>query len=199
MCLCSKQIQTAFITKTFTGLPPCPPISACLLFKTWLGFESMAWCQGKICQFWFKYLFWRFKVMLTGSFLASKISPTVQLQAVGFALGFCSLGGRNGTDIWALNTDLRLHHKETTDLPRVHSFLTAQWEIKNNESQRSPLSIENCLNYYKFYFLTYFLHFRLLLFSLFSATLEHINKHIQYKSHVAESQHVKLKNIFLNC
>lgn len=34
--------------------------------------------------------------------------------------------------VWALNTDLKLHHKETTDLPGVtdHSFLTAQWEIK---------------------------------------------------------------------
>lgn len=126
LCLCSKQNQTAFITKTFPGLPPCPPISPCLLFKTSLGFESMAWCQGKNCQFWFKYLFWRFKIMLAGSFMASKFSPTVQLQAVGF----CSLRGRNGTDIWALNTDLKVHHKETTDLPRVHSFLTAQWEIK---------------------------------------------------------------------
>lgn len=45
-------------------------------------------------------------------------------------------------------------------------------------------------------FLTYFFHFKLV-FSLFSATLEHIDKHIQYKSQVAASQHVKLKNNFL--
>lgn len=40
-----------------------------------------------------------------------------------------------------------------------------------------------------------FLHFKLI-FSLFSATLEHIEKDIQYKSQVAASQHVKLKNNF---
>lgn len=54
-------------------------------------------------------------MMLTGSFMASKISSTVQLQAVGFALVQTV-----SVYIWALNTDLKLHHKETTDLPRVH-------------------------------------------------------------------------------
>lgn len=58
-----------------------------------------------------------------------------------------------------------------------------------------PFSIENCLKCYKLYFLSYFLHLRLI-FSLFSATLEHIDKHIQYKFHMAASQHVKLKNVF---
>lgn len=53
----------------------------------------------------------------------------------------------------------------------------------------SPFSIENCLKCYEFYFVSYFLHLRLI-FSLFSATLEHIDKHIQYKSHVAASHHV---------
>lgn len=62
----------------------------------------------------------------------------------------------------------------------------------------SPFSIENYLKCYEFYFLSYFLHFRLI-FSFFSATLKHIHKHIQYKSHVAASQHVQLNSIFLNC
>lgn len=62
-----------------------------------------------------------------------------------------------------------------------------------------PFSIENCLKCYKFYFFELFLALEAH-FSLFSATLEHIDKHIQYKSHMAASQHVKLKNIyFLNC
>lgn len=101
--------------------------------KTSLGFENKAWCQGKMCQFWFKYLFWRFKIMLTGSFTASKISHTVQLRALGFALGFCSLRGRNGTDIWELNTDLKLHHRETTDLPRVHWSLLSYCSVGNKK------------------------------------------------------------------
>lgn len=101
--------------------------------KTSLGFENMAWCQGKFCKFWFKYLFWRFKIMLTGSFMASKISHTVQLRALWFALGFCSLRGRNGTDIWALNTDLKLHYKETTDLPRVHWSLLSYCSVGNKK------------------------------------------------------------------
>lgn len=96
--------------------------------KTSLGFENMAWCQAKICQFWFKRLFWRFKIMLTGSFMASKTSHTVQLRAVGLLWGFALWGAGM---VQTLNTDLKLHHKETTDLPRVQwSLLTAWWKIK---------------------------------------------------------------------
>lgn len=101
-----------------------------------LGFKNTALCHGKISQFWFKHLFWRFKIMLTGFFMANKISHTIQLQAVVFL--WCFVLWRAGTVqtvpayIWALNTDHKLHHKEqlisqeSTD----HSFLTAWWEKK---------------------------------------------------------------------
>lgn len=59
----------------------------------------------------------------------------------------------------------------------------------------STFSVENHLKCQKMYFWPIFFHFKLI-FSLFSATLEHIDKHIQYKSQVAASQHVKLKNNF---
>lgn len=101
--------------------------------KTSLGFENMAWCQGKKCQFWFRHLFQRFKMMLTGSFMASKISSTVQLQAVGFALVQTV-----SVYIWALNTDLKLHHKETTDLPRVHWSLTSYCLVGNKKNPWIP-------------------------------------------------------------
>lgn len=149
--------------------------------KISLRFENMAWWQGKICEFWFKHLSWRSKLMLSAFFMASQTSHPVQLRAVGLLWGVALWGAGMvqsvSAHVWALNTHLKLHHGETTDLPRVHwSLLTALWEIKNTESQMSPFSIENCLKCYEFYFVSYFLHLRLI-FSLFSATLEHIDKH----------------------
>lgn len=99
--------------------------------------------------------------------------------------------------VWALNTDLKLHHKETADLPRVHWSLLSYCSVGNKKIQNPNV---NFLSWKppkmsKNVFLTYFFHFKLI-FSLFSATLEHIDKHIQYKSQVAASQHVKLKNNF---
>lgn len=175
---------SAFLTTTFTGLPPYPSVSACLSskpkenqFEVW----KHGLMEGKICKFWFKLLFWRSKIMLTVFFMASKTLHPVQLRAVGLLWGFALWGAGMvesvSAHVWALNTHLKLHHRETTDLPRVHwSLLTALWEIKNTESQLSPFSLENCLKCYEFYFVSYFLHLRLI-FSLFSATLEHIEKH----------------------
>lgn len=72
--------------------------------KTSLGFENMAWCQGRICQFWFKHLFWRFKMILPSSFMARKIS-----YCTAASCGVCSLRGRNGADsvYWRLGTEYR--------------------------------------------------------------------------------------------
>lgn len=167
--------------------------------KTSLGFENITWCQGKISQFRFKHLFWRLSIMLTGSSIARKISHTVQLRAVGFALGFCSLRGRNGADGVCLCLGTK-YRSQTT--PSGNN-----WSAKNPLLSYCSVGNKKILNpnvtflswkppkMLSILFLTYFLHFKLI-FSLFSATLEHIDKHIQYKSQVAASQHVKLKNNF---
>lgn len=91
--------------------------------------------------------------------------------------------------VWALNnTYLKRHHKETTVLSN-HSFLTVLWENpKNTESQMSPFLVEKNQRCYKFYFLTYYLHFKLI-FYLFSATSEYMHKHIQHKSQITASQY----------
>lgn len=126
------------ISAFLTGLSPYLHFSLPSLQnqrKTSLRFENMAWWQGKICRFWFKHLFWKSKIMLSSFFMASKNSHTVQLWPVGLLWGFALWGAGMvqtvSAHIWALNTDLKLHHKETTDVPRVHwSLLTALWEIK---------------------------------------------------------------------
>lgn len=58
--------------------------------KTSLGFENITWCQGKISQFRFKHLFWRFKIMLTGSFIAHKISHMYSCELWDLLWGFFS-------------------------------------------------------------------------------------------------------------
>lgn len=126
--------------------------------KTSLGFENITWCQGKISQFRFKHLFWRFKIMLTGSFIAHKISHMYSCELWDLLWGFFSEGQEwcrwcllmFGHYIQISNYTIRkqLICQESTD----HSFLTAQWEIKKYWIPMSTFSVENHLKCQKMYF-----------------------------------------------
>lgn len=119
------------MTKNFTVIPPYPLISACRLSKNkgkpiW-DLKASLDVNKKLANFDFKHLNWTFNIMLARYFFASKISYTLQLWAIRFALSFCFLRREVGTVqtafayIWALNNIyLKLRHKETTVPSRVH-------------------------------------------------------------------------------
>lgn len=162
-----QQIKTdfsAFVTKTFTGLSPYPPISACLLSKSkekpvW-GLKTSLDVKEKLANLDLNIYFghsrscWLVLPLHVRSHILYSCEPWGLLW--GFVLWGAGMVQMVSAYVWALNTDLKLHHQETTDLPRVHSFPTAQWEIKKYWIQMSPFSVENYLKCYQFYFWWFF-------------------------------------------
>lgn len=92
--------------------------------KNNLRFERIT-SRKKLTNFDFRHLYWRFNIMLAGYFFARKISNTLQLWAVRFSLRReAGMAQTAFAYVWALNnTYLKLHHKETTVLSRVHQLL----------------------------------------------------------------------------
>lgn len=176
--LCSK--EQLFMTKSFIVIPPYPLISGCLLLKnkgkTSWDLKASLDVKKKLTNFDFKHLYWRFNITLAGYFFASKISYTSQLWAFRFAQSFCFLRREAGTAqtvfayVWALNkTYLKLHHKETTVLSRVHWSLLPYCSLGKQKKPWIPNVTRlgwKKLRCYKFYVLIYYLHFKLIFLSI---------------------------------
>lgn len=136
-----KRDFSAFITRTFTGLPPYPPISACLLFKTkgkpvW-GLKTSLDVKEKLANFNLNIYFrgstscWLVLSLHVRSHILYSCEPWDLLW--GFVLWGAGMVQTVSAYVWALNTDLKLHHKETTDLPRVHWSLLSYCSVGNKK------------------------------------------------------------------
>lgn len=131
-----KRDFSAFITRTFTGLPPYPPISACLLFKTkgkpvW-GLKTSLDVKEELANFIRgSTSCWLFFSLHVRSHILYSCEPWDLLW--GFVLWGAGMVQTVSAYVWALNTDLKLHHKETTDLPRVHWSLLSYCSVGNKK------------------------------------------------------------------